>query len=539
MLFESFLNIGDKKVKIRSNLSNSDRYTVSLVKNAIQNVGDEDISLFLNSYLYIKPIPKNDTFALLIGVPPLISLEGLEEEIHKNIQSKYTRPYLDKRLAVGAVVINFYKNGGTSFEFLKPIFLQNLASLKIKKEMDYLEREKKEITKGGTNNISKIEKIHISNKLPSELRKEELARWVSLGLEDFYKEKSIKNEEDEGTFRYFLIGDVHYGYTSSWKVTEALPQQLIDGVAKIIKKEVKGRNPTAIVFLGDMFEGKNFEASEVLNKQKDFEEWIKNKSISENLKNNAILAYGYLRSENMGQTRYEPSQEIINPFVDLCKKNSTINKIVTIDGNHKPEFLEGKATLSEAQFVANQFAKNISPASLFVGAGATYGGVKLSVEMNNKKVDEVYVIHKYKNKYKGGENVFCAHFHEFEANIFNESFKIQNSALANITPYTQQLGISASNELRGFSEVEVSYIGKQQAKLIIHPFFYKEIIPYTSSTPIKILQKRFGKEKGNEIFELIKKFEKEVETFSLIKSNASDFKTLLRGKEANKTKIKE
>jgi hypothetical protein len=546
MLFESSLNIGNRKVKIRSNLSNSDRYTVSLIKNAIQNVKDEDVSLFLNSYLYIKPVPKkDDTFALLIGVPPLISLERLEEEIHKNIQSKYTRPYLDKRLAVGTVVINFYENGGTSFEFLKPIFLQKLASLKIKKEIDYLEREKEKITKASATNINKIERIHISNKLPSELKKEELIEWTSSGLEDFYRRsiQNIQNKEDEGIFRYFLIGDAHYGYAPSWKVTEPLPQQLFEGVAKIISEELKREEENlkgilnALLFLGDMFEGKNFEDSEILDKQKDFEKWIKDKEISGSLKNDATLAYGYLCSVNKGQRRYEPSQDIMNPFVKLWKKNSTINKIVAIDGNHKPLILEGKATLSEAQFIANQFAKNVPPTSLLIGAGATYGGVKLSIEINNNKVDEIYITHKYKNKYKGGENVFCAHFHEFEANIFNESFKIQNSALANITPYTQQLGIPASNELRGFSEVEVTYIDKKQAKLVIRPFFYKEIIYYTSSTPTKILQKYFGK-KGDEIFKLIREFENEIETFSANNLKSTKFEHLLREEETNKNKIK-
>jgi len=527
VLFQNTVTIGDKKVKVITNINKNGRYVENSQKIAISRMKDEDFVLFSNAAPFLKLAASRNKkgYTFVIGVPPLVDSETLEKELKANIGSKYFIPLSKGLLLPSVVSLKLYENGRTGIAVLKQPLLFALANKRIEEEEEYLKT--KNISYSGVQIVDRVELSHIQNKLPSELSDEELAKLNNpKALLTKYKSK-IEGEERE--VEYYLIGDAHVGGAPVIDLTKLSSEELLSGAGKIVSKDMKGSNAQTkvLVFLGDMIEGLEYGFIESLLQELfgEFERWLEGKKISEETKAKAKVYFAYLAQKRMEHFKFESIADVVKPFLDAI---SNADKVVVVCGNHQPKILGTKKT-TEADLIYEQIEKNtlIDPVKIIKAPGEKFGGAELTINFGNQHEEKVLLIHKYylRNVLSDpSKHVFAGHFHQVLAVFTGEGWFIQNGALASANAYVIQQGIPYSDELRGFSEVKVLYKGKEEAKVEIQPILLREIV---KATETKEIEKAFGEGEFKQITQLINEFIKE-KTGIPLQQKKEEFKGLLR-----------
>jgi hypothetical protein len=236
----------------------------------------------------------------------------------------------------------------------------------------------------------------------------------------------------------------------------------------------------------------------------EFERWLESKKISEETKEKAILYFSFLIQKRMEHLKYGPIGNIVKPFSEAIVD---ANKVVIISGNHQPKNFETKKT-TEADLIYEYAINNtgVEPIKMIKAPGEEFGGIELKVNFGGKE-ENVLFVHKYylhNVSRNPSKRVFSAHFHEFLSVFTTNGWLIQTGALASTTAYVFQQGIPHSEQLRGFSEVKVSYVGGEEAIVEIQPVLVEEIT--RTSKVREVGEKAFGKEEHKEIMQLIKEF---------------------------------
>jgi hypothetical protein len=532
VLFQNKIQVGEKQVKVITNLSKNGRYLQNSLQLAIANIKDEDFVVFPSSAPRLKLVASQNKkgYTFVVGVPPLVDSEALEKELKLNIESKYQQP-LSKRLLLPSVeVLRFYENGSIGIAILKEAFLHKLSNERIQKEIQFLKAKKIETTK---ENIDKIESLHIRNKLPTELSNGEL----KLIDESILAKYSSKINGNFNKINFYIISDTHIGAASFIDLTKPSPEELLGGVASIISKDIKNSKDSAniLVILGDMIEAKDFGIveSQITELPQEFKKWLETQKVEESVKNGAILLFSYIVQKRAEKLKYGPVGNIVEPFSQILPM---FNKIIVVSGNHQLSFSEGKQ-ITEADMIYDYIINNnkVEIAKVVKAPGKNYGGIELPIKNAEEQVSNVWFIHKIKSSSLTrfpSLNVFSAHFHEFLAEFTSDGKLIQNGALALENAFTQQLAVPTSNQLRGFSKVSINYLGKEEAEVTFQPILYKEIQDNIKQEDIS---KEIFKQNYKQILELIQRF---IDEKRSIPTTNNEFKQLIREKEQKQEKQK-
>jgi len=506
VLFQNSFELEGKRVKVITNLSPTGAYVTNSLKLATTNVDNEDFVFFANSSPILRLVPSSSSkgYTVLVGVPPLVDSEIIKDEQKRNIKSKYSSQLSKRMLLPSVVSLRFYENERIGFVVLKEQFLFALANKRIEEEMKYL--ESKNVSYSGER-IDRVERLHRRNKLPSELTEEELSTIENpKELLAKYYSSNVKGNLRE--VEYYLIADAHVGGAPVIDLTKPSSEELLFGAGKIVSEDMKrsDANVKVLAFLGDMIEGLEYgiTESQIPELLGEFERWLESKKISEETKEKAKLSLAYLAQQRMERLKYGPIASIVEPFSNAIV---SADKVVIISGNHQPKISESKKT-TEADLIYEYSINNIGvePIKMIKAPGEEFGGIQLKVNFGEKE-ENVSFVHKYylRNLSKDpSKQVFSGHFHEFLSIFTTNGWLIQTGALASANAYVIQQGIPHSEQLRGFSEVKVSYIGKEEAKVEIQPVLIKEITK--ASKVEEVGEKAFGKEESKEIMQLIKEF---------------------------------
>jgi hypothetical protein len=506
IIFQNSFELERKKVKVITNLSPTGAYITNSLKLATANVDNEDFVFFANSSPILRLVPSSSSkgYTVVVGVPPLVDSEIIKDEQKQNIGSKYSLQLSKRMLLPSAISLRFYENERIGFVVLKEQFLFALANKRIEEEAKYLESIN--VSYSGEKIKDRVEKLHILNKLPSELSEAELS--MLQNPKELLVKYSSNVKGDLREVEYYLIADAHVGGAPVIDLTKPSSEELLFGAGKIVSEDMKRNNADikVLAFLGDMIEGLEYgiTESQIPELLGEFERWLESKKISEETKEKAKLSLAYLAQQRMERLKYGPIASIVEPF-----SNAIVNadKVVIISGNHQPKISESKKT-TEADLIYEYSTNNIGvePIKMIKAPGEEFGGIQLKVNFGEKE-ENVLFVHKYylHNLSKDpSKHVFSGHFHEFLSIFTTNGWLIQTGALASANAYVIQQGIPHSEQLRGFSEVKVSYIGKEEAKVEIQPVLIKEITK--ASKVEEVGEKAFGKEESKEIMQLIKEF---------------------------------
>jgi hypothetical protein len=547
VLFQNSFDLEGKKVKVITNLSPTGNYLFNSLKVATSSINDEDFVLFANSAptLRLTPSSSSKGYTVLVGVPPLVDPERIEEELKSNIRNKYSLQLSKKLLLPSVVSIRFYDNGRIGFVVLKEPFLFSLANKRIEEEAKYLESIN--VSYSGEKIEDRVEKLHILNKLPSELSETELS--MLQNPKELLAKYSSNVKGDLREVEYYLIADAHVGGAPVIDLTKYSSEELLFGAGRIVSEDIKRSDATTkvLVFLGDMIEGLEYgiTESQIPELFGEFGRWLENKKISQETKEKAKLYFGYLIQKRMERLKYGPIGNIVEPFSEVFVNT---DKVVIVSGNHQPKISNGKKT-TEADLIYEYAINNIGvePIKMIKAPGEAFGGIQLEVNLGENK-ENVLFVHKYylRNVSRDpSKHVFSGHFHEFLTLFTKEGWLIQSGALASANAYVLQQGVPHSEQLRGFSEVKVSYMGREEAKVEIQPVLIEEISKKIKAEEIG--EKVFGKD-FKEIIKLIKEFvdekvgvvvEKKEEIRKEIKEKKEEPKGLLRFIEIREKERKE